>query len=358
MSTSTVTTTTYLEPVVHEVKVERQYDVTVVVDVSGSMAGGKLEAAKEGVRQLFNEVLVGQHDRMSVWIFGDQAEKILPMTNRKKVDIEDVLRRIKVPANARTSLFDAVDSAMDEMKASQLGGVPHDLQLVVLTDGEDTTSTRVSLEALAQRLEKPSLPEFHFVAIAVGDEAKKNLTPLCKPKHCRLIQVDDGAAGIKKAFGDCVKTIKEIRMRERTVVKKQQAVTVDGRTHTVETSELIEKVLPAGGGGGGGGGSGAAPASSHHRSPQRAIDDGRSSRSPVPAAAHAGHADHLSRSSSRSSSRAYSPARSIGGRSDASEEAELQTKKCSKCNTAFLTKVKSDNVMCKKCSPPQRKNKK
>jgi Mg-chelatase subunit ChlD len=92
-------------------KVELPNDVTVVVDVSGSMAGGKLAAAKEGVRLLFTEVL-DKRDRMSVWIFNNHAQRIIPLTKKGNVDIDDVLRRIP-GGSGGTAMFDAVDAAMD-----------------------------------------------------------------------------------------------------------------------------------------------------------------------------------------------------------------------------------------------------
>jgi Mg-chelatase subunit ChlD len=48
-------------------KVELPNDVTVVVDVSGSMAGGKLAAAKEGVRLLFTNVLDKRDRQRGLW---------------------------------------------------------------------------------------------------------------------------------------------------------------------------------------------------------------------------------------------------------------------------------------------------
>ena len=216
-------TTEVMEQVVVEKRVEMPNDVTVVVDVSGSMAGGKLTAAKEGMRLIFTEVL-GVHDRMSVWIFSDVAERILPMTKKSDVDIDDVLRRIAL--GSITALFDAVDAAMNDME----GASDRTLQLVVLTDGEDNNSKRVSQAALTTRIQKPGLANFHLIAVAVGVEAETNLAPLCAcaPRHCNLIKVDNGAAGIKKAFGDCVKTIREVRQRVHTEVKTQKVVS-DGR---------------------------------------------------------------------------------------------------------------------------------
>jgi len=247
-------------------KVELPNDVTVVVDVSGSMAGGKLAAAKEGVRLLFTNVL-DKRDHMSVWVFGTEARMIIHLTKKGNVDIDDVLRRInggdfwsRMFANG-TALFDAVDAAMNEMK----GEKDRSLQLVVLTDGEDNSSKRVSESALATRLQKPGLAHFHLIAVAVGIEAKTNLTPLCAPRHCHLIKVDNAAAGIKKAFDTCVTTIKEIRQRVHTDVKSQKVVT-DGRGNkkVEEVHQSFDKIM--------GGGPGAALG---HHPKHLAIDDGR-----------------------------------------------------------------------------------
>ena len=95
MQKTTKETTSVVREEVHEKKVVRQNDVTVVIDVSGSMAGGNLEAAKEGVRELYNEVL-GKHDRLSLWTFNSSVKMIIPLTKRDDVDIDRVLRDMKV----------------------------------------------------------------------------------------------------------------------------------------------------------------------------------------------------------------------------------------------------------------------
>jgi Mg-chelatase subunit ChlD len=212
---------------------ELSNDMVLVIDVSGSMmAGGKLTAAKEGVRLLFTEVL-DKCDRMSVWVFNNHAQRIIPLTQKSDVDIDDVLRRIPEPSGG-TAMFDAVDGAMNEIKGVK--GRYRSLQLVVLTDGLDGSSRRVSESELAQRLQKPGLAHFHLIAVAVGPEAAKTLTPLCAPQHCHLIKVNDAAVGIKKAFDTCVTTIREIRQRVHTEVKSQKAVT-DSRGNKKDPSE-------------------------------------------------------------------------------------------------------------------------
>jgi hypothetical protein len=193
---------------------------------------------------------------------------IIPLTKKGNVDIDDVLRRInggdfwsRMFANG-TALFDAVDAAMNEMK----GEKDRSLQLVVLTDGEDNSSKRVSESALATRLQKPGLAHFHLIAVAVGIEAKTNLTPLCAPRHCHLIKVDNAAAGIKKAFDTCVTTIREVRQRVHTEFTSQKVVT-DGRGNkkVEKVHQRCEKIVGSGGAG---------PALGHQPKPL-AIDDGR-----------------------------------------------------------------------------------
>jgi Mg-chelatase subunit ChlD len=306
-------------------RVELHNDVTVVVDVSGSMASdGKLEAAKKGVRQIFTKVL-DKDDRMSVWIFGDHATRIIPLTKKGKVDIDDVLRHIVI--DGCTAMYDAVDAAMDDMK----GAKGRALQLVVLTDGMDNRSRRVTESELALRLQKPGngLAHFHLIAVAVGPEATKNLTPLCGPRHCHLIKVDNAAAGIQKAFDKCVTTIKEIRQRVHTEIVSQKVVTdAHGNKKVEEVRQSFDKVqiLPASGGAG---------LALQHR-PQHLAIEGARQRGRSPGAAG-------SRPSSRASSHSSS---SVG---DSPKTARVRT--CTSCARSFSTSYSGPNhsVKCKAC---------
>jgi hypothetical protein len=74
---------------------------------------------------------------------------------------------------------------MDTMRGAKDRG----LQLVVLTDGADYHSRHLTEAQMAEKLAKPGMPDFHMIAICVGSEARKNLEPLCVPRHCTLITV-------------------------------------------------------------------------------------------------------------------------------------------------------------------------
>jgi hypothetical protein len=58
--------------------------------------------------------------------------------------------------------------------------------------------------------------------------------------------VADGAGGVKKAFGDTVRTIREVRQRVQKVVKIKERVQVNGKVHTKVTTQESETVMPVG----------------------------------------------------------------------------------------------------------------
>ena len=76
----------------------------IVLDRSGSMAGGKLRAAKEAAAYAVRQLR--PHDRVSVTIFDDEIETVVPSTLAS--DADSILRRIaQVEAGGSTALHAA-----------------------------------------------------------------------------------------------------------------------------------------------------------------------------------------------------------------------------------------------------------
>ena len=212
-----------------EVEVERRvvshqvrFVAQLVLDQSGSMAGGAMKSLKRAATDLLS--CLDSEDHVGVLGFNTEVQRHLPLGQvghgsewRAAVD--------GMAATGRTALWDAIRMALDDMKAAGLASPSHQPRLVVLTDGRDTSSEpnpSTALKELQAALAHPGLPNFRVYIIAVGGEcdmpALMSLTTL---KHCELMHADNN-----DAVATCFRRIKqEIVELRRTVTRTVTTVT-------------------------------------------------------------------------------------------------------------------------------------
>ena len=120
-------------------------NVLLVVDTSGSMNDeDRLERAKEGLETFFRQV--GRQDSLGLTIFSDQIQPLIPVApfaqNERR--IRDTVGNLI--ADGGTAVWDATVEGFEQVRseadASRINAV------VVLTDGEDTDSSRSNEEAV------------------------------------------------------------------------------------------------------------------------------------------------------------------------------------------------------------------
>jgi Ca-activated chloride channel homolog len=120
-------------------------NVLLVVDTSGSMNDeDRLERAKEGLETFFEQV--GRQDSIGLTIFSDQIQPLIPVgpfaQNERR--IRETVRNLI--ADGGTAVWDATVEGFEQVRseadASRINA------LVVLTDGEDTDSSRSNEEAV------------------------------------------------------------------------------------------------------------------------------------------------------------------------------------------------------------------
>jgi Ca-activated chloride channel family protein len=122
---------------------KKPVDLVVVMDVSGSMEGEKINAARSSLIEFIN--LLDDRDRLEIILFSDELVTLTPLS-RLGDKRDDVLRRVAgVIEGGDTRLYDAIQMAYDELQ--QEGDRDHIRSIVALTDGNDTAST-VGLDAL------------------------------------------------------------------------------------------------------------------------------------------------------------------------------------------------------------------
>jgi len=120
-------------------------NVLLVVDTSGSMADeDRLARAKEGLDTFFEQV--GRQDNLGLTIFSDRIEPLVPIGPFVQNDgrIRETVRNLI--ADGGTAVWDATVESFEQVRAD--AAASRISAVVVLTDGEDTDSSRSAEEAV------------------------------------------------------------------------------------------------------------------------------------------------------------------------------------------------------------------
>jgi Ca-activated chloride channel homolog len=114
-------------------------NIMLVVDTSGSMVEeNRLARAKEGLEAFFREL--SPNDRVGLTAFSDQIRPLLPVAPFRTA--RDRLRRTVdgLVADGGTAIYDATVAGLDAIR--ELNDRERINAVVILTDGEDTDSSR------------------------------------------------------------------------------------------------------------------------------------------------------------------------------------------------------------------------
>jgi len=155
-------------------KTEKKHsNIALVLDTSGSMAEeGKMQNAKVGARQLVQ--LLDNGDTFSFLPFSTELRWSRQDTLVKD-GREQLLQQIdSLFPGGETALYDAIDSAYQHLAAASNPDAKIQA-VVVLTDGEDTSS-KMKLSELMERIKyNGETRAIHVFTIAYGREAKKDV---------------------------------------------------------------------------------------------------------------------------------------------------------------------------------------
>lgn len=180
---------------------KRQVNLTLVIDVSGSMnSDNKIKLAREGAQAFIDQL--SDSDNLTLVVFSTTNTTVFENLNvgenrtRMKNEVNSIV------ASGGTALYDAIVAAVKSMKLdpARING------LVVLTDGEDTNSvTYRSAEAVISELNsnsESSQTDISVFTISYGDGAKDKV----------LKQIADALRGAFRKGGtaDIVQIYREI----------------------------------------------------------------------------------------------------------------------------------------------------
>lgn len=205
---------------------ERPLEVFVLLDTSGSMAGEKIRRAHEGIKELLDELR--PFDRVTVLFFDSKVTEL----GQRRMRPEDAKRALSEQprCGGSTALFEAIKTAVNDMqdiKKERRPGPRAVIELVILSDGEDTVTPASDLERVGretrERLAKPGLRDFNCIFLAVGNEAQNTCKThgFDKIKHVHLESVDNSGDAIKRAFKKVVERIHNTIQQMTLVVHRE-----------------------------------------------------------------------------------------------------------------------------------------
>jgi len=125
---------------------KKPVDLVAVIDISGSMGGDKIAAARTSLSQFIGRL--ADQDRIQVIAFNDTSVSMGPLAPLVEVR-QDLQRRVgAISESGGTALYDAVGTAVSDLAVN--GDPNHIRAIVVLSDGEDTESASSLDQVLAQ----------------------------------------------------------------------------------------------------------------------------------------------------------------------------------------------------------------
>lgn len=142
-------------------------NVALVLDVSGSMAGRKLDGAKRGVRA-FLDTLEGPDANVCLILFATNVQVKVPSQSAGQAR-QAVLEELdRAQADGGTALLDAIDRGLDLL--DDVNSTGNLKALVVLTDGEENSSS-ATVTSIQRRL---GGSDCIFFGIAYGSDADQS----------------------------------------------------------------------------------------------------------------------------------------------------------------------------------------
>lgn len=153
----------------HQTK--KPVDLIVVMDISGSMQGEKITSARSSLLQFVQKL--DDRDRLRIDLFSNDLTTLTPLTpiGDKRQQVLDSVSGIFEQGN--TSLYDAVLRAYGDLQSE--GDPKHIRAIVVLSDGEDTSSSATLQNVIdeIQGTESEGGNAIKVFTIAFGSDADK-----------------------------------------------------------------------------------------------------------------------------------------------------------------------------------------
>ncbi|MFQ3681017.1 extracellular solute-binding protein [Roseiflexus sp.] len=168
----------------------KRADILIVVDVSGSMEGEKLEAAKAGLGTFLSRIL--PEDRVGLVLFSTESRLVVPPAplSDVRIKLDDAIAAMR--AQGRTALYDALIDGKEALDSLPSTDDDRIRAIVLLSDGLDNSS-RVTLEQVRLAFEESGISIF---PVAYGVDADTDaLQQIATFSRTILVQGDTGDIG-------------------------------------------------------------------------------------------------------------------------------------------------------------------
>ncbi|MBC8077192.1 MAG: VWA domain-containing protein [Chloroflexales bacterium] len=174
----------------------KRADIMLVVDVSGSMEGDKLELVKAGLDSFLQRIL--PEDRVGLITFSSGATEVVKAAplSENRAALQTAIQDMR--ATGKTAIFDALAAARQSLDALPDAGANRIRGIVLLSDGADNAST-TTLDQLAQSFDETGISIFPVAYEVESDEqAKASLARIAE--FSRTIVVNGGTGDIAEIF--------------------------------------------------------------------------------------------------------------------------------------------------------------
>jgi Ca-activated chloride channel family protein len=157
---------------------KKRATIIVLLDISGSMDGGKIRDAVAGLQQFISTL--HQDDKIYVYTFSTQTTPLYPGGRVGNIGEELIEALDGVRSEGGTSLYDGVCRAVQDMAAHQdsdrQAGVRQRLYgIVLLSDGDDTKSVRSEAQMMACLPSGEDVAGIKIFTVAYGGNVNEEL---------------------------------------------------------------------------------------------------------------------------------------------------------------------------------------
>ncbi|HEY4690147.1 MAG TPA: VWA domain-containing protein [Anaerolineae bacterium] len=170
--------------------VKKQADVLLLIDVSGSMSGDKIDQAKQAALAFLDKLPV--QNRVGLTTFSDVIDDRVPIDSFERNASDMRLAIQSLEANGDTALYDAIIRAVETLGQDEEGDRIR--AIVLLSDGQDTASTR-SLNEMVNAINtgRADKNPILIIPVAYGGDADINALNAIARSSSTKVQSGDPA---------------------------------------------------------------------------------------------------------------------------------------------------------------------
>jgi len=170
--------------------VKKQGDVMLVIDVSGSMEGDKIEQVREAASKFLDSMPT--QNRVGLMVFNQEPQILHPLASWEAIHDDIKLSVGGLQADGDTALYDTLLTAIDQMRDTSEEGEDRIKAIVLLSDGKDTVS-EASLNDVINRLEEARTGRNPVLVIPVAYGSDADIAALNSIARASSTKVQSGA---------------------------------------------------------------------------------------------------------------------------------------------------------------------